>query len=278
MADAIIRENPFNSRLIYDKKFASNKPEVHYDEYDFVFAFYWDEHIPPNRERLVKGCYSARWIGMGRSEAEVGRILSACRGVVFPTHKLANMIVPHLDPETRWTVIKHGSDPGLFFPGIAPKEKGFLVLFAGHKGDKMKRYATIVKACRAARVRLRAIEDIPYEEMPAEYCRAHLCINFSEEEGGPMPLLEASLCQTPTMITRGIGHSNEIPCFPVSSEGEIIENLIRLGKNPELCVQMGRMAREVVLRDFTFEKMACQFASFFEGLYEDREKGEKKLG
>jgi len=282
LSDAIIRNNPLSSRLIYDRKFISDKPEINYNEYDFVFVFYWAESsIPPNKEKLIKGCYSARWLrggwlGMGQNVTEVARILSQCRGVVFANYRLANMIAPYLDAETTWTVIKDGSDPLLFFPGIAPKEKEFLVLFAGHKGDKMKRFDTIVRACKAAGVRLRAIEDIPHEEMPAEYCRAHLCINFSIEEGTPMPLLEAALCETPTMITRGIGLSNEIPCFTVSSEGEMIENLRRLRKNPEPCVRMGRMARQVVLKEFTFARMAHQFARFLEGLYEDHEKGEKR--
>jgi hypothetical protein len=271
-ADAIMG-NPTSSRLIYDKKFMSNKPDVDYDEYDFVFVFYWgNSSIPPNKNKLIKGCFSARWLTTGQSEAEVGSILSQCRAVIFGNYRFANMVVQYLDAETRWTVIENGADPRLFFPGIAPKEHEFSVLFAGHKNDKMKRFNSISRACRAAGVKLRAIEDIPYEEMPFEYCRAHLCINFSIEEAAPMPLLEAALCQTPTMITRGIGLSNEIPCFTVSSEEEMTENLIRLQRNPDLCVRMGRMARQVVLKNYTFPRMAHEYSEFFEELWEDHER------
>ena len=110
------------------------------------------------------------------------------------------------------------------------------------------------------------------EDMIAVFHAAHVVCLPSYREGLPKVLLEAAACGRPIVATDVSG------CREVVREGEngllvperdaqaLSEALSCLIKNPELRYQMGRRSREIVLEEFSSEKVIAQTLSLYKEL------------
>ena len=110
------------------------------------------------------------------------------------------------------------------------------------------------------------------DDMVAVFHAAHIVCLPSYREGLPKVLLEAAACGRPIVTT-------DVPgCRAVVREGEngllvparnaqaLSEALRCLIKNPELRAQMGRRSREIMLKDFSSEKVIAQTLSVYKEL------------
>jgi len=110
------------------------------------------------------------------------------------------------------------------------------------------------------------------EDMIAVFHAAHVVCLPSYREGLPKVLLEAAACGRPIVAT-------DVPgCREVVREGEngllvpvrdaqaLSEALLYLIKNSELRSQMGRRGREIVLKEFSSEKVIAQTLSLYKEL------------
>ena len=110
------------------------------------------------------------------------------------------------------------------------------------------------------------------DDMVAVFHSAHIVCLPSYREGLPKVLLEAAACGRPIVTT-------DVPgCRAVVREGEngllvparnaqaLSEALRCLIKNPELRAQMGRRSREIMLKDFSSEKVIAQTLSVYKEL------------
>ena len=110
------------------------------------------------------------------------------------------------------------------------------------------------------------------DDMVAVFHSAHIVCLPSYREGLPKVLLEAAACGRPIVTT-------DVPgCREVVREGEngllvparnaqaLSEALRCLIKNPELRAQMGRRSREIMLKDFSSEKVIAQTLSVYKEL------------
>ena len=110
------------------------------------------------------------------------------------------------------------------------------------------------------------------DDMVAVFHAAHIVCLPSYREGLPKVLLEAAACGRPIVTT-------DVPgCREVVSEGEngllvparnaqaLSEALRCLIKNHELRAQMGRRSREIMLKEFSSEKVIAQTLSVYKEL------------
>ena len=110
------------------------------------------------------------------------------------------------------------------------------------------------------------------DDMVAVFHAAHVVCLPSYREGLPKVLIEAAACGRPIVTT-------DVPgCREVVREGEngllvpvrdaqaLSEALFSLIKNPELRAQMGRRSREIVLKDFSSEKVIAQTLGLYKEL------------
>ena len=110
------------------------------------------------------------------------------------------------------------------------------------------------------------------DDMVNVFHAAHIVCLPSYREGLPKVLLEAAACGRPIVTT-------DVPgCREVVREGEngllvparnaqaLSEALRCLIKNPELRAQMGRRSREIMLKDFSSEKVIAQTLSVYKEL------------
>jgi glycosyltransferase involved in cell wall biosynthesis len=112
------------------------------------------------------------------------------------------------------------------------------------------------------------------DDMVTVFQAAHIVCLPSYREGLPKVLLEAAACGRPIVTT-------DVPgCREVVREGEngllvpahnaqaLSEALLCLIKNHELRAQMGRRSREIMLKDFSSEKVIAQTLSVYKELIE----------
>jgi glycosyltransferase involved in cell wall biosynthesis len=110
------------------------------------------------------------------------------------------------------------------------------------------------------------------DDMVTVFHAAHVVCLPSYREGLPKVLLEAASCGLPIVTT-------DVPgCREVVREGEngllvpardakaLSDALLRLIKNPELRAEMGHSSREIVLREFSSEKVIAQTLDLYEEL------------
>jgi hypothetical protein len=265
IANAIIRYNPYPDKILYTKMFICDRPKINYKDWDYVYVmFEAEQSIPINKEKMIRGCYSAFWLEHPNySPKSLGDMFSRCRAAVFVNETLANTISPFLAPDINWTIIRDASDEAVFYPIENQKQEAFSAIFVGKTERRIKNFPAIQRICSDAGVKLMVARDIPRHRLVYEYAKADVCINFSTAEGGPQTFLEAGLCGVPMLIRSTNDLSKKIPCFTGETEADFVSILQNLKTHRDLCVQVGQEARKIVLGEFTYKKVAARFADFF---------------
>ena len=110
------------------------------------------------------------------------------------------------------------------------------------------------------------------DDMVAVFPSAHIVCLRSYREGLPKVLLEAAACGRPIVTTdvpgcRAVVREGENGLLvPVGDAQALSEALSCLIKNPELRAQMGRRGREIMLKDFSSEKVIAQTLNVYKEL------------
>ncbi len=106
------------------------------------------------------------------------------------------------------------------------------------------------------------------EEMAEFYQGIDVYLCASRTEGGPHPLLEAAASGVPLISTR-VGIAPELirnlhnGILVQRSVEEIRQAVLLLRDNPDLRINMGRNARQVVEQDWTWDIQAQKYIPFF---------------
>jgi glycosyltransferase involved in cell wall biosynthesis len=110
------------------------------------------------------------------------------------------------------------------------------------------------------------------DDMVAVFQSAHIVCFPSYREGLPKVLLEAAACGRP-IVTTDVPGCREVVregvnglLVPARNAQALSEALRCLIKNPELRAQMGRQSREIMLKDFSSEKVITQTLSVYKEL------------
>lgn len=113
--------------------------------------------------------------------------------------------------------------------------------------------------------RVRFLGKIRHDNMPQVYRDHDVLLSASvRREGLPMNMMEA-MCAGCAVITTGSGGAIEIadladlPLFPREHPIALSRLIAKLLRDPELVSQIAKRAQEVVLREFTFERMMENF-------------------
>jgi glycosyltransferase involved in cell wall biosynthesis len=272
IANAIINYNPYPDKIKYEIAYIIDISRgsyiINYDEWDYIYVFFEAEEKVLNRKNVIRGCYSAFWLeNEYYNVAKLGSMFSDCRGGIFANDYLKNSILSEVkNDDFRYEVITDATNEELFYPIKNVKNVEFTAIFVGNKNRKVKNYKDIQWICKEAGVKLITCTNMPNSELVNEYNKADVCINFSDFEGGPQTFLEAGLCEVPMLIRNNNELSKLIPCFTGKNKNDFVKILKKLKKNRSKCKEVGKKAREVILKDFTYKKTAMKFADFFLGL------------
>jgi len=110
------------------------------------------------------------------------------------------------------------------------------------------------------------------EDMPTVFSEAHIICLPSFREGLPKVLIEAAACGRPIVTTDAPGCreivNNEVNglLVPVRNEMELANAIQRLIESPELRQTMGARGREIVLKEFSVEKVVSETMAVYESL------------
>jgi len=264
IAKSIIKYNPYPDKISYTIKYIRQNPTVNYDDWDYVYIFFEGyTNIPINKNKTVRGCYSSFWLENNLYTPEyIGNSFSKCKGVIFVNDNIANNIIPYLK-NVDHTIIYDSSDDEIFYPIKNNKSNDFNVIFVGNTERKIKNFKDIVDICKITNVNLIVAKNIEHDKLVYEYNKADLCINFSDEEGGPQTFIESALCEIPMLIRDNISLAKYIPCFKGKTKNDFIEIINYLKNNKNECVKIGKLARNVVLNNFTYKIAAEKYTNFF---------------
>jgi glycosyltransferase involved in cell wall biosynthesis len=110
------------------------------------------------------------------------------------------------------------------------------------------------------------------DDMVEIFRDAHVVCLPSYREGLPKVLLEAAACARP-IVTTDVPGCREVVregvnglLVPARDAQALSDALLCLIKNPELCTKMGRCGREIVLQEFSSEKVIAQTLDLYEEL------------
>ena len=124
---------------------------------------------------------------------------------------------------------------------------------------------------------------VPHEEMALVYQAHHVLVFAStRKEGLPMTMLEA-MCGGCAVVTTGSGGAIEIaqnadlPIFPKDHPVALSRLIARLVLDRDLVFQIAMRAQQVVLQNFTFDRMMQDLTQTFHGLCANRYKHHRTL-
>ena len=110
------------------------------------------------------------------------------------------------------------------------------------------------------------------EELPPIYRACHCFVNSSLYEGMPNVVLEAMASGLPVIASRVPGNEelvvdgeNGYLC-DLQSPGQFIEAMQRLIDDPALGFRLGAAGRARVVQEFSWEKIARDYAALFDGV------------
>lgn len=275
IASGVIKYNPYPDKIFYDKRFIremrKTNEKINLNEWDYVYVMWEGEISIPNSEKVVRGCYSARWLELPSiTKKTIGDTFSKNKAAIFANESLRNEILPYLPIGFKQTIIHDSADDELFYPIPNAKLEKFTAIFVGNTDRAIKNFPIIKQICEETNINLIIAKNILHHQLVNEYNKADICINFSNSEGGPQTFSEAALCGVPMLIRSSNALSYKIPCFKGDTKKDFIKIILDLKNNREKCVQKGLEAREVVLKEFTYKVASKKFSDFFLNLNNPR--------
>jgi GR25 family glycosyltransferase involved in LPS biosynthesis len=268
IAKSIIKYNPYPNIIEYHIKYIKNihsgSESVIIEDWDLIFVMWEAERCIPDSNNVIRGCYSAFWLENSYfSEKKISEYFELSGGAVFANDFLKESICKFLPRDFKQTVIHDSTDEAKFYPIENIKERDFTAIFVGNTTRKIKNYEDIVDICKKTGIKLITCTDIKNDELVQYYNKSDICINFSTFEGGPQTFLESSLCEVPMLIRSNNELSKLIPCFRGDDKDDFIRIINELKNDREKCREVGKEARKIVLKNFTYKKTAKKFAEFF---------------
>jgi glycosyltransferase involved in cell wall biosynthesis len=153
------------------------------------------------------------------------------------------------------------------------KERGVSARFALVGDSDYQNHAAVAESDLKAWVETGIVEWWGRKDnMPEVLAGSHIVCLPSYREGLPKALLEAASCGRPVVTTDTVGCREVVVdgvngfLVPLRSTNELADALENLIKDPDLRLQMGSRGREMVLEEFTIEKVVSETLAVYHGL------------
>jgi glycosyltransferase involved in cell wall biosynthesis len=269
-----LRQRCWHVDVIYllDRK----PPPLPLSAYDLAFnPIYSPQPIDRKlRGKLVRGIYGHKWAWSANPRQTLDRSLNGVVAVIVPNRKLQTMIGWYF-PKT--FQINEGTDPNLFRFYRQRSESNLVAGWTGDPRHTWKRLDEIVRpACLQAGVELRVATVLTREQLVEFYNDVDIVLVASIEEGSPNAVFEAGACGR-TAVGTAVGIIPE--AIVDGKNGFIVDGTVQAFADKLLwCKEhldqvraMGLMHREVVLRRYTVQREAEDFADLMTMLLCDLE-------
>ena len=267
IANSIIKYNPNPEEVYYKKTFVTDirsGRKIDYNEWDYIFVFFEAERSVLPSKKVIRGCYSAFWLEEPDYSPElIAEYFNKCGGSVYVNKYLSDTVSKFLEEDHQKIVIEDAADENIFYPIEGLKDEKFTAIFVGNNERKIKNFDIIESVCQKADIELIVCRNIEHKDLVNYYNIAHVCVNFSDFEGGPQTFIESALCEVPMIVRPNNELSKHLPCFTADSEEELFELMNRLKKDKSICQEVGKKARIKALSEFTYKKVSEKFTNFF---------------
>jgi len=288
-ADALINNLPqFKIKKTYSSYY---RPSM-VGAYDKVFFFGWNEAVG-NPTRYFSSISSHNYYLLHKELAY--QIIPQFRGIATVSKELYDLI-KKINPNT--FCCPNGVDHNLFKPVKHLEKKSFTIGWVGQKLDSnaaltgrpydMKGYNLVLKKVIE---KLEKYPDIEFKinnnnhrsgvhltKMPEFYSDVDVQLCTSFREGTPNPLFEAASCGKALISTRVgcipdlIKDSNNgfiVDSYSRVEECEerintIVDHILFLKNNRDLCRDMGIRSREIIEESWTWKDRAKQYVPLFQ--------------
>jgi glycosyltransferase involved in cell wall biosynthesis len=165
------------------------------------------------------------------------------------------------------------------YVGRPVRHKGFPQILAGWRDSRLFQDGSvlIMAGCkpddvsRMAEGGVHGVKAYGYQEdMLRFYAACDVLALPSQTEGFPYAVLEASAAARPSVATDVLGNRDAIEhgrgglLIPVDDSRALAEALVRLRREPELRLRMGRAARETVERKYAREKVLGALLEYYD--------------
>lgn len=209
--------------------------------------------------------------------------LEAVLAVSENTEVLLMHTFPHLDVRRFWV----GIDPQLMFPGSSEKRRRLITYMPRRRASRAQQVLSIL----AARGCLEGWEVLPLDGLShatvAGVLReAAIFMSFSEQEGCPLPPLEAMACGAIVIGFSGLGGDEyfrediafKIPEEDVLAFAQAMEAVMNTWtKRRDEWGALAERASQHVLRTYSPERERTSVLKAYEGLLREDGKGEERL-
>jgi glycosyltransferase involved in cell wall biosynthesis len=154
-------------------------------------------------------------------------------------------------------------------PRILEKNKRVHFVFVG--AGRSEQLVAFLRKSGVPATKFTILGYVKYDELPDIYARAYVYVAPTSWENFPFKILEAMSSGKP-VITTNVGGISEVikdsynGIFTSRNSAAIAQDVIRLLDNAELARELGRNARDTILRDFTWEKTGERTKRFYEHL------------
>lgn len=202
-------------------KYVEESPLIDSDSYDLIYIFWWGEryHRKYTTERaiVVKEISSHRWafeekFGKHTPKDALDRYMCDADYLVATSQRLAEIFGNHYQHVMHYPL---GVDTERFKPTMV-RAGDLKIGWAGNASDPIKRVNEILlPACGNEFILYIADGQLAYDLMPEFFNKIDVICIASDEEGTPLPLIEAMACG----------------CFPVVTDVGVASELIIHGKN-----------------------------------------------
>lgn len=249
-------------------------PPLPYSVYDLAFNPIYTP-CPMDRKlsgKLIRGIYGHKWAWSSNPRQVLDHSLKGVVAVIVPNRKLQTMIGWYFP---RTFQVSEGTDPNIFHFYRQRSDSNLIAAWTGDPKHTWKRLDEIVRpACTQAGVELRIATDLTRDKLCTFYNEVDIVLVASIEEGSPNPVFEAGACGR-TVIGTAAGIIPEAIIdggngFIVDGNVEaFVEKLKWCKQNIDQVRNMGLLHREAILKKYTVQREAEDFADLMEKLLRD---------
>ena len=262
------------SDYTFDIKLTSEINKNILNQYDIVYNLNWvlhkhiKNHLDYKKNRKYRLVTTVCSHGGRKASSDLKVVFDYYDNITASSVLLYKELKPLYSNKLSYTPF--GVDDSVFKLKRQPAPYHKVAGFVGKTNRPLKRYTDIQDAARLSRVSLKTVSHnskFNQAQMSNFYNTVGMVICFSQNEGTPNPVLEGAACGR-AIISTPVGNVPELfgskyPLKPVTNRRELIAQLTKLNRNPELISDCSRYLSKEIKDKWTWQHKVKGFKGVF---------------